>query len=98
MIFAPPPFKRDGVRITPAVRRRIATGCARRIRIELTSRFGRVVSAASLGVIVSEATPIAGRFRGYLPVVVDLETGGFNPSGDAILQLAAVLLAMTACV
>ena len=41
---------------------------------------------------MSEATPIAGRFRGYLPVVVDLETGGFNPSGDAILELAAVLL------
>ena len=39
-----------------------------------------------------EVTPIAGRFRGYLPVVVDLETGGFNPNGDAILELAAVLL------
>jgi ribonuclease T len=41
---------------------------------------------------VSSETPIAGRFRGFLPVVVDLETGGFNPSGDAILELAAVLL------
>jgi ribonuclease T len=36
--------------------------------------------------------PIAGRFRGFLPVVVDLETGGFNASGDAILELAGVLL------
>jgi ribonuclease T len=41
---------------------------------------------------VSGETPIARRFRGYLPVVVDLETGGFNPSGDAILELAGVLL------
>lgn len=41
---------------------------------------------------MSEGTQIAGRFRGYLPVVVDLETGGFNPNGDAILELAAVLL------
>ena len=41
---------------------------------------------------VSEGTQIAARFRGYLPVVVDLETGGFNPSGDAILELAGVLL------
>jgi ribonuclease T len=41
---------------------------------------------------VSERTQIADRFRGFLPVVVDLETGGFNPSGDAILELAAVLL------
>jgi ribonuclease T len=41
---------------------------------------------------VSERSQIADRFRGFLPVVVDLETGGFNPSGDAILELAAVLL------
>ncbi len=41
---------------------------------------------------MSERTQIAARFRGYLPVVVDLETGGFNPNGDAILELAAVLL------
>lgn len=41
---------------------------------------------------MSEPSQMAGRFRGYLPVVVDLETGGFNPSGDAILELAAILL------
>ena len=35
---------------------------------------------------------IAGRFRGFLPVVVDVETGGFNPSTDALLEIAAVLL------
>ena len=32
------------------------------------------------------------RFRGFLPVVVDVETGGFNASTDALLELAAVLL------
>ena len=32
------------------------------------------------------------RFRGFLPVVVDVETGGFNPSTDALLEVAAVLL------
>ena len=36
--------------------------------------------------------PEAGRFRGYLPVVVDVETGGFNPGTDALLEVAAVLL------
>jgi ribonuclease T len=36
--------------------------------------------------------PIAGRFRGFLPVVVDVETGGFNPQTDALLEIAAVLL------
>ena len=35
---------------------------------------------------------IAGRFRGFLPVVVDVETGGFNSSTDALLEIAAVLL------
>ncbi|RKZ35881.1 MAG: ribonuclease T [Gammaproteobacteria bacterium] len=35
---------------------------------------------------------MAGRFRGYLPVVVDVETGGFNSATDALLEVAAVLL------
>ncbi|WP_017430256.1 ribonuclease T [Vreelandella jeotgali] len=34
------------------------------------------------------------RFRSYLPVVVDLETGGFNAAGDALLEIAAVTLTM----
>src|SRR5690554_4464812 len=37
---------------------------------------------------------MAGRFRGYLPVVVDVETGGFNAATDALLEVAAVLLTM----
>jgi ribonuclease T len=32
------------------------------------------------------------RFRGYLPVVVDVETAGFNADRDALLEIAAVLL------
>ena len=32
------------------------------------------------------------RFRGYLPVVVDVETGGFNEQTDALLEIAAVIL------
>jgi ribonuclease T len=39
-------------------------------------------------------TPIARRFRGFLPVVVDVETGGFNPKTDALLEIAAVILEM----
>jgi ribonuclease T len=34
----------------------------------------------------------AQRFRGYLPVVVDVETGGFNAKTDALLEIAAVTL------
>ena len=32
------------------------------------------------------------RFRGFLPVVVDVETGGFNAATDALLEIAAVLV------
>ncbi len=35
---------------------------------------------------------IADRFRGFLPVVVDVETGGFNAKTDALLEIAAVLV------
>ncbi len=35
---------------------------------------------------------MASRFRGFLPVVVDVETGGFNSKTDALLEIAAVLL------
>jgi len=39
-----------------------------------------------------EITPLGGRFRGFLPVVIDLETGGFNHHTDALLEIAAVTL------
>lgn len=35
---------------------------------------------------------MAERFRGFLPVVIDVETGGFNPNTDALLEIAAVLI------
>ncbi len=35
---------------------------------------------------------ISERFRGFLPVVVDVETGGFNAQTDALLEIAAVTL------
>jgi ribonuclease T len=39
------------------------------------------------------AAPLmARRFRGFLPVVIDVETGGFDCRTDALLQIAAVLI------
>lgn len=32
------------------------------------------------------------RFRGFLPVVVDIETAGFNYTKDAVLEIASVML------
>ncbi|MGB1239971.1 MAG: exonuclease domain-containing protein, partial [Pseudomonadales bacterium] len=37
---------------------------------------------------------MAERFRGYLPVVIDVETAGFNAQTDALLEIAAVTLTM----
>ena len=34
------------------------------------------------------------RIRGYLPVVIDVETSGFNDKTDALLEICAILLSM----
>lgn len=44
---------------------------------------------------IPKPPPIAKRFRGFLPVAVDVETAGFNPQTDALLEIAAVTLRMT---
>ena len=33
---------------------------------------------------------LAKRFRGFLPVIIDVETAGFNAQTDALLEIAAV--------
>jgi ribonuclease T len=45
---------------------------------------------------MQESSPyqIANRFRGFLPVVVDVETAGFNADTDALLEIAAVTVRM----
>jgi ribonuclease T len=40
------------------------------------------------------ALRMAERFRGFLPVVVDIETGGFDPERHALLEIAAVVVRM----
>jgi ribonuclease T len=37
---------------------------------------------------------IGQRFRGFLPVVMDVETGGFNSATDALLEIAVVMIGM----
>ena len=45
---------------------------------------------------MSENTPrlLAKRFRGFFPVVIDVETAGFNAKTDALLEIAVSLLKM----
>lgn len=42
-----------------------------------------------------EKSLLAERFRTFFPVVIDVETGGFNCDTDAILEVGAVLLTMS---
>jgi ribonuclease T len=51
----------------------------------------------------AESTPVAAqpgarlmarRFRGFLPVAIDVESGGFNSATDALLEIAATLIDM----
>lgn len=37
---------------------------------------------------------LCSRFRGFLPVVIDVETGGTHPVQDALLELAAITIKM----
>lgn len=38
--------------------------------------------------------PLSQRFRGYFPVVIDVETAGFNAKTDALLEIAASTVKM----
>jgi ribonuclease T len=41
--------------------------------------------------VTTETLPVIGqRFRGFLPVVVDVETAGFNADTDALLEIACI--------
>lgn len=42
----------------------------------------------------SLAARMADRFRGFLPVIVDVESGGFDADRDALLEIAAVTIGM----
>ncbi len=56
----------------------------------------RSLTAYSLGMRLDEdqRPPLARRFRGFLPVVVDVETAGFDPQRHALLEVAAVIIRM----
>ncbi|NNM51848.1 MAG: ribonuclease T [Pseudomonadales bacterium] len=41
---------------------------------------------------MTEPCGIAQRFRGFLPVVIDVETAGFHAGTDALLEIAAVVV------
>lgn len=42
----------------------------------------------------NDVNTLAKRFRGYYPVVIDVETGGLNAQQDALLEVAAMTLKM----
>ncbi|AFP84585.1 ribonuclease T [secondary endosymbiont of Ctenarytaina eucalypti] len=44
--------------------------------------------------VIKDLNTLRARFRGFYPVVIDIETSGFNPRTDALLEIAAVTLKM----
>jgi ribonuclease T len=42
----------------------------------------------------NDAQRLKDRFRGYFPVVIDVETAGFNADTDALLEICAITLTM----
>jgi len=52
------------------------------------------LNSSSAATLKDENTPFAQRFRGYFPVVVDVETAGFNAQTDALLEIAATTLSL----
>lgn len=52
------------------------------------------LNSSSVTLSENGKTPFAQRFRGYFPVVVDVETAGFNAKTDALLEIAATTLSL----
>ncbi|MFC0180533.1 ribonuclease T [Thorsellia kenyensis] len=44
----------------------------------------------------NDFSALSDRFRGFYPVVIDVETAGFNSKTDALLEIAAITLKMDA--
>lgn len=43
---------------------------------------------------INDLNTLRARFRGFYPVIIDVETAGFNAATDALLEIAAVTLKM----
>jgi ribonuclease T len=56
----------------------------------MSSRSDNIAAEAAPG--SAAAALMQRRFRGYLPVAIDVECGGFNAATDALLEIAAVLI------
>ena len=80
-----------GVRLTVELLRGGSPSAARRAAIELSANDQTVAAPDA-----ASASGIASRFRGFLPVIIDVETGGFNSATDALLEIAAVLVRLDA--
>lgn len=59
-----------------------------------TSSSSSVSTSSSDNAAAPAKSLMAQRFRGFLPVVIDVETGGFNADNDALLEIAMVTLKM----
>ena len=74
----------------PATASASASGPESALVVETTTVVVETAAPAPAGPNV--AALMSRRFRGFLPVVIDVETGGFHSSTDALLEIAAVLI------
>ena len=68
--------------------------CMLNERKEAPQRLPKMERCNARSMEIFRRMGMAERFRGFLPVVVDVETGGFNAQTDALLEIAAVILGM----
>ena len=59
-------------------------------------RMHERIAAGAAPPSAASAALMARRFRGFLPVVIDVECGGFHAATDALLEIAAVFIDMDA--
>jgi len=76
----------------------VPPGTCRRAILRRRRARAAAGAARSAGAVASERTLRRAAHRrpvpGFLPVAVDVETGGFHASSDALLELAAVMIEM----
>lgn len=65
------------------------------VNVEASSKDGSKDVSKDSNDSKRSATALEKRFRGYLPVVIDIETGGFNADTDAMLEIAASVVTMS---
>ncbi len=64
------------------------------ILVEITKNWHNIINSRKNKTTIVLNAKLCERFRGFYPVVIDIETSGFDPRQNAILEIAAITLKM----